>query len=54
MDSADISCTCPCGEPCTVDHAMICTRGGFVIQRHNKLLDLESRAPEHGLQRSSY
>ena len=42
MDSADTSCTCPCGEPCTVDHAMICTRGGFVIQKHNKLLDLEA------------
>ena len=39
---ADISSTCPCGEPFTVDHAMICMRGGFVIQRHNELRDLEA------------
>ena len=26
----------------TVDHAMICKRGGFVIQRHNELRDLEA------------
>ena len=39
---ADISSTCPCGEPFTIDHAMICMRGGFVIQRHNKLRDLEA------------
>ena len=39
---ADISSTCPCGEPFTIDHAMICMRGGFVIQRHNKLWDLEA------------
>ena len=25
-----------------VDHAMICKRGGFVIQRHNELRDLEA------------
>ena len=39
---ADISSTCPYGEPFTVDHAMICMRGGFVIQRHNELRDLEA------------
>ena len=25
-----------------VDHAMICGRGGFIIQRHNELRDLEA------------
>ena len=24
-----------------VDHAMFCRRGGFIIQRHNELRDLE-------------
>ena len=38
---ADISSTWLCGEPFTIDHAMICMRGGFVIQTHNKLRDLE-------------
>ena len=33
---------CVCGEVFTVDHAMICKRGGFVIPRHNKLRDLEA------------
>ena len=33
---------CVCGEVFTVDHAMICKRGGFVIQRHNKLRNLEA------------
>ena len=26
----------------TIDHAVICMRGGFVIQRHNELRDLEA------------
>ena len=38
----DIPYTCLCGEPFTIDHAMICMRGGFVIQRHNELRDLEA------------
>ena len=33
---------CVCGEIFTVDHAMICKRDGFVIQRHNELRDLEA------------
>ena len=33
---------CVCGVRFTVDHAMICTRGGFIIQRHNELRDLEA------------
>ena len=28
--------------PFNVDHAMICKRSGFVIQRHNELRDLEA------------
>ena len=31
-----------CGDHFSVDHAMICKRGGFVIQRHNELRDLEA------------
>jgi hypothetical protein len=39
---ANIPSTCACGDVFTVDHAMICKRGGFVIQRHNELRDLEA------------
>ena len=38
----DIPSTCVCEEVFTVDHSMICKLGGFVIQRHNKLRDLEA------------
>ena len=38
----DIPATCVCSEASTVDHAMICKRGGFAIQRHNELRDLEA------------
>ena len=38
----DIPSTCACGEVFTVDHSMICKLGGFVIQRHNELRDLEA------------
>ena len=34
--------TCACGVQFSVDHAMVCQRGGFVIQRHNELRDLEA------------
>ena len=37
----DIPSTC-CGKPFTIDHAMICMRGGFVTQRHNEPRDLEA------------
>ena len=33
---------CVCGDRCSVDHAMVCKRGGFIIQRHNQLRDLEA------------
>ena len=38
----DIPSTCACGDVFTVDHSMICKLGGFVIQRHNGLRDLEA------------
>ena len=38
---ADTPSTCICGDAFTVDHAMMCRRGGFIIQRHNELRDLE-------------
>ena len=38
----DIPSTCACREVFTVDHSMICKLGGFVIQRHNELRDLEA------------
>ena len=34
---------CVSGYIFTVDHAMISKRGGFVIQRHNELRDLEAQ-----------
>ena len=32
--------TCSCGDPYTVNHALICKSGGYVSMRHNKLRDL--------------
>ena len=34
--------TCAWGVQFSVDHAMVCQRGGFVIQGHNELRDLEA------------
>ena len=39
---SDTPSTCACGDVFYVDHVMICRRGGFIIQRHNELLDLEA------------
>ena len=39
---ADKPSICVCGDVFNVDHAMVCRRGGFIIQRHNKLRDLEA------------
>ena len=39
---SDTPSTCTCGDVFDVDHAMVCRRGGFIIQRHNKLRDLEA------------
>ena len=41
-DIPDMPSVSICGDHFRVDHAMICKRGGFVIQRHNELRDLES------------
>ena len=38
----DTPSVCVCRDMFNVDHAMICKRGGFVIQRHNELRDLEA------------
>ena len=37
---------CVCGNRFSVDHAMTCKRGGFIIQRHNELQDLEADLPD--------
>ena len=41
-DVPDMPSVCVCGDHLNVDHAMICKRGGFVIQRHNELRDLQA------------
>ena len=41
-DVPDMPSFCVCGDHFNVDHAMICKRGGFVIQRHNEPMDLEA------------
>ena len=33
---------CACGVQFSVDHAMVCQRSRFIIQRHNELRDLEA------------
>ena len=33
---------CVCGDRFSVDHAMICKPGSFIIRRHNELRDLEA------------
>ena len=39
---ADKPSICVRGDVFNVDHAMVCRRGGFIIQRHNELRDLEA------------
>ena len=34
---------CVCGVVFDVDHPMVCRQGGFIIQRHNELRDLEAQ-----------
>ena len=41
-DVPDMPSVCVCGDHFNMDHAMICKRGGFVIQRHNELRGLEA------------
>ena len=38
----DIPSKCVCGDDFSVEHAMICRRGGFIIQRHDELRNLEA------------
>jgi len=38
----DIPSVCACVDVFNIDHAMICRRGGFIIQRHNEVRDLET------------
>ena len=38
----DIPTVCVCGVLFDADHAMICMRGGYIIQRHNEIRDLEA------------
>ena len=38
----DIPTRCVCGDIFSVDHSMVCKRGGFIIQRNNELRDLEA------------
>ena len=37
----DTPMICACGVQFSVDNAMVCQRGGFIIQRDNELRDLE-------------
>lgn len=39
---SDIPNWCVCGDIFEVNHAMTCINGGFVIQRHNEIRDLEA------------
>jgi len=39
---SDIPKRCACGDFFDVDHAMTCKNGGFIIQRHNEIRDLEA------------
>ena len=38
----DTPMICACGVQFSVDHAIVCQRGGFIIQRHNELRNLEA------------
>ena len=38
----DIATVCVCGYLFDADHALICLRGGYIIQRHNEIRDLEA------------
>ena len=33
---------CGCGKPNSVDHTLICAKGGFVVMRHNALRHLNT------------
>ena len=39
---ADIHTHCACGKPNDINHVQTCTRGGYIIFRHNALRDTEA------------
>ena len=39
----DTPMICACGVQFSVDHAMVCQRGGIIIQRHNERRDSEAK-----------
>ena len=41
-DITDTPMICACGVHFTVDHARVCQCGGFIIQRHKELRELEA------------
>ena len=41
-ETMDTPVICTCGVWFSVDHTMVCQRGGFIIQRHNELRGLEA------------
>ena len=38
----NIPTRCVCGDIFSVEHSMVCKKGGFIIQCHNELRDLEA------------
>ena len=40
----DTPVICACGVQCSVDHAMVCQHGGFIIKHYNKLRYLYLKA----------
>ena len=40
MKLANLPLKCVCGEMFSVDHALICKKGGFISKRHDNILDL--------------
>jgi hypothetical protein len=42
----DMPTHCACGEVNSVDHVLVCRRGGYVIMRHNALRDTEAKIME--------
>ena len=41
-DLARLPSECPCGEEYSINHALNCHRGGFIIIRHNEIRDFEA------------
>ena len=40
MKLANLPSKCVCGEMFSVDHALICKKGGFISKRHDNIRDL--------------